>query len=343
MRRRRYLIPLIVLAVLAAIGLAFFLRKSAPPEPVRLLPEAQAFLYVNLHPARMADIKVATVQLDPDYDQFIKETGFQFERDLDEAAFAVHVSKPGVEGENRFSEVLIGHFENDKVRAYLNKLSSRIDSYRDLEVFNIPHENRTVRVAILGPDMVAVSNVDDPLVIRGIVDRYKKVALPFGGPSLIRRYYRRLPLGTLAWAIADIAHGSKENKSLTIPGGFNIFLPPDTVAVASIRYLGSIDFRAEALTTSEQSAQRVADQVNAFLGFFRMLEMNSSNSDPDVKTFFESVKVEQDGKEAILTAELPQGFLKKVLTESPQEPQATTPATQPPAQPSPKPKQKRRR
>src|SRR5690349_21038402 len=119
MRRRRYLIPLIVLAVLAAIGLAFFLRKSAPPEPVRLLPEAQAFLYVNLHPARMADIKVATVQLDPDYDQFIKETGFQFERDLDEAAFAVHVSKPGVEGENRFSEVLIGHFENDKVRAYL--------------------------------------------------------------------------------------------------------------------------------------------------------------------------------------------------------------------------------
>jgi len=239
--------------------------------------------------------------------------------------------------------VLIGHFENDKVRAYLNKLSSRIDSYRDLEVFNIPHEDRTVRVAILGPDMVAVSNVDDPLVIRGIVDRYKKVALPFGGPSLIRRYYRRLPLGTLAWAIADIARGSKENKSLTIPGGFNIFLPPDTVAVASIRYLGSIDFRAEALTTSEQSAQRVADQVNAFLGFFRMLEMNSSNSDPDVKTFFESVKVEQDGKEAILTAELPQGFLKKVLTEPPQEPQATTPAPQPPAQPSPKPKQKRRR
>jgi hypothetical protein len=342
MRRRRYLIPLIVLAVLMAIGLAFFLRKSAPPEPVRLLPEAQAYLYVNLHPARMANIKMASVQLDPDYDQFIKETGFQFERDLDEAAFAVHVPKPGGSPENRFSEVLIGHFENDKVRGYLNRLSARIDSYRDLEVFNIPHEDRMVRVVILGPDMVAVSNVEDPLVVRGIVDRYKKVALPFGGPSLIRRYYHKLPLGTVAWAIADIAHGSKENTSITIPGGFNIFLPPDTVAVASIRYLGSIDFKAEALTTSELAAQRVTDQVNAFLGFFRMLEMNSGDSDPDVKTFFESVKVEQDGKDAILTAELPQGFLKKVLTEPPQEPKAAHPAPEQPA-PKGKPKPKRRR
>ena len=340
MRRRRYLIPLIALAVLVAIGLAFFLRKSAPPEPVRLLPEAQAYLYVNLHPARLADIKMSAVQLDPEYDQFVKETGFQFERDLDEAAFAVHVPKPGGVPEYRFSEILIAHFENDKVRGYLNRLSSRIDSYRDLEVFNIPHEGRTVRAVILGPDMVAVSNVEDPLVIRGMVDRYKKVALPFGGPSLIKRYYHKLPFGTVAWAIADIARGGKENTSLTIPGGFNIFLPPDTVAVASIRYLGSIDFKVEALTNSEQSAQRVTDQVNAFLGFFRMLEINSSSGDPDVKTFFESVKVQQDGKDAMLTAVLPQGFLKKVLTEPPQEPPAVAPAQEAPAQPVAKPKHK---
>jgi hypothetical protein len=344
MHRRRYLIPLMVLAVALAIGLAFFLRKSAPPEPVRLLPEAQAYLYVNLHPLRMADIKMAAVQLDPEYDQFVKETGFQFERDLDEAAFAVHVPAENGTGsrENRFSEVLVAHFENDKVRSYLNKLSSRIDSYRDLEVFNIPHERRTVRVVILGPDLVAISNVDDPLVIRGIVDRYKKVALPFGGPALVKQYYRKLPFGTVAWAIADIAHGSSQNKAVVIPGGFDLFFPPDTVAVASVRYLGSIDLKAEAMTTSDTAAQRISDQVNAFLGLFRMLESNASGSDPDVKTFFDSVKVQQDGKNAILTAELPKGFLKKVLTEPPPEaPIAPAPAS--PQKPAPPAKHKRHR
>ena len=30
------------------------------------------------------------VSHDPEYEKFIQETGFQFERDLDEAAFAIH-------------------------------------------------------------------------------------------------------------------------------------------------------------------------------------------------------------------------------------------------------------
>src|SRR4051812_23158518 len=128
MRKRRYLIPLVALAVVLTVALTVILRRSAPPEPVRLLPEAQAYLYLNAKPARLADIKMAPVQLDAEYDQFVEETGFQFERDLDEAAFAVHVSKPGSSvTENRFTEVLVGHFDNDKVRAYLNRLSSRID------------------------------------------------------------------------------------------------------------------------------------------------------------------------------------------------------------------------
>jgi len=32
---------------------------------------------------------------DPEYQKFIEETGFQFERDLDQAAFAIHYRKVG--------------------------------------------------------------------------------------------------------------------------------------------------------------------------------------------------------------------------------------------------------
>jgi hypothetical protein len=339
MKRRRLLIPLVVLAIAVAVALAVLLRKAAPPEPVRLLPEAQAYLYIDANPLRRADIKVPPVQLDPDYDAFVKQTGFQFERDLDEAAFAVHAPPPGTpDGENRFSEVLVAHFDSDKLRSYLHSLASRVDSYRDLEIFNIPHENRTVRACLLGPGLVAVSNVDDPLVIRGIVDRYKRLALPFGGPVLVRKYYRKLPFGTLAWAIADVARGENNNKAFVLPGGFDLFFPPDTVAIVSVRYLGSIDFKAEAITTSEQAAERINEQVSAFLALFRSLESNASGSDPDVKTFFDSLKVERTATTAEITAELPKGFLKKVLTEPPPSP-VVAPQTAP-EKPQPKSHQK---
>jgi hypothetical protein len=332
MKRRRLVIPIVVLAIAVAVAIAVLLRKAAPPEPVRLLPEAQAYLYINANPLRRADIKVPPVQLDPDYDAFVKQTGFQFERDLDQAAFAVHTPPPGTpNGENRFSEVFVAHFDADKVRSYLHLLANRVDSYRDLEIFNIPHEDRTVRACLLGPDLVAVSNVDDPLVIRGIIDRYKRLALPFGGPKLVRKYYRNLPFGTLAWAIADIARGESNNKAFVLPGGFDLFFPPDTVAVVSVRYLGSIDFKAKAITSSEQAAERITEQVSSFLALFRSLETNASGSDPDVKTFFESLKVERTGKIAEVTAELPKGFLKKILTEPPPSPIiATQPAPEKP-------------
>jgi len=349
-RRRKFIVPLAVLAILTGIGAAVLLRKEAPPEPVRLLPEAQGYVYLNLKPLRRADLlnKMPPVQLDPEYDEFVKETGFRFEHDLEEAAIAVHAppqptaaGSPNQQPETRYSEVIVAHFDNERARDYLKKLARNTDTYRERGIFNIPRENRVVRVCILAPDLVAVSNADDPTVIRGIIDRYRKLALPFGGPPLVRQYYRKLPFGTLAWAIADIGHGSDKNKAVVLPGGFDLFFPPGTVLVAAVRYLGSIDLNVQATTPSDEAAQRVTDQLNAYLGIFRTLEMNALGSDPDVKLFFESIKIQQDGNKAELSAELPKGFLKKLLTEPPPEIQPAAPAP-PPEKPQPKHHRKRR-
>ena len=90
--RRRLPILVGVLLVIAAIALAVVLRKHAPPEPARLLPGADGYLYVNLKWIRRADIagQLPEVPHEPEYEQFIQATGFQFERDLDQAAFAIH-------------------------------------------------------------------------------------------------------------------------------------------------------------------------------------------------------------------------------------------------------------
>jgi hypothetical protein len=347
-RRKLVLIPLlVVLAVAVAIAAAVVLRKAAPPEPARLLPTAEGYVYLDLSPLRKAGLldKLPPIVPEGDYQEFIRQTGFQFEHDLQEAAFAIHVNagkdlagKP----ENRYSEVFVANFDSQRVAAYLRKLSSSVDSYRNREIFNVPRENRIVRVCLLGPDLAAISNLDDPYVIRGIIDRYGKLASPFGGPRMLRRYYRRVPLASLAWAIMNVAPSSEKNSPYVLPGGFDLFFPPDTVSVISVRYLGSIDLKAQAFTNSDENAAHVAEQLNSFLNIFRSLEANASGGDPDVKTFFDSIEVKANHNEAVLNAELPKGFLKKMLAEPPATSITPEAAAPPPAAPQKKPAKSKR-
>ena len=215
--RRRLPILFGVVLVVAAIALAVVLRKHAPPEPARLLPGADGYLYVNLKWIRRANIagQMPDVPHEPEYEQFIQATGFQFERDLDQAAFAIHYpavrknANPAAPEPPRFSEVFVGRIEGERLRAYLGKISGSVENYRSVDIYSIPLEGRTLRVAILGFDTVAASNHDDPMVIRGIVDRSRKVASPFGGPALLRRYYKYVPLASLGWAVFQGGSGGQ--------------------------------------------------------------------------------------------------------------------------------------
>jgi len=52
-KRTRYSL-LLMLALMAALVVALVLRKAAPPEVARLLPESDAIVYANLKPLRAA-------------------------------------------------------------------------------------------------------------------------------------------------------------------------------------------------------------------------------------------------------------------------------------------------
>src|ERR1700738_5692972 len=128
--RRRLPILFGVGLVIAAIALAVVLRKHAPPEPARLLPGADGYFYVNLKWVRRANIagQIPGVPHEPEYEQFIQATGFQFERDLDQAAFAMYYpaakagAKPTPPEPARFSEIFVGRIDGQRLRAYLGKL-----------------------------------------------------------------------------------------------------------------------------------------------------------------------------------------------------------------------------
>jgi hypothetical protein len=336
MRIRRTL-PLIlaVLVVAGAVTLAVILRKHAPPEPARLLPDADGFVYINLQWMRRVNLlgPLPPVQHEPQYDQFIQATGFDFERDLDQVAVAVHYPPGSSRPEDaRFSYVLIARINGDSLRQYLEKNSSSTESYRSVAVYNIPLEGRVGRVAILGVDTIAASNHPDPAVIHGIIDRSRKLASPFAGPRLLRQFYKQVPLASLGWAIFRVEPSAGAPST---PAGYAAFLfSQPAVVVASARYLGALHFRVEAFTASEEDAKATAERLRTFLDLFHAGEtsLNPSGTDADVKTLIASLKVEQVKDRAWLTATVPPDFIRKALSEAPTAvapepaPQAAAPA-----------------
>jgi hypothetical protein len=329
---------------MAAVAVIVELRRHAPPEPARLLPSADAFVYVNLEWIRRfgAIKQLPPVSHDPDYQTFVHETGIEFERDLDRAAFAIHypatwggITEGAKTGEPRFSEVFEGNIHRDKLVPYLESSAKSIDSYRSSEIFNIPLEGRTLRVSIVGVDTLAVSNSDDPSVIRGIIDRAHKLASPFAGPALLRHYYKEIPLVSLAWGIVRIS-GSDTRFPLSNGIWSLLFQRPATL-VLSARYLAALHLRAEAFADSKDDAKHMADQASTLLNVFHGAEINagSPGSDKDVKQFFDSLRIQQQDSRAVLTAVLSPGFIRKLVAEPPPElapaPEPPNPAPQPPS------------
>jgi hypothetical protein len=340
--RPTFLIVLAVVVIAASVTIAVQLRKHAPPEPARLLPGGDAFFYLDLGRVRRLNSgkELPAVSHDQEYDRFLRETGFEFERDLDKAAFAIHYpanwpggGTGGSSPEVRFSEVLEGRFEGERLTAYLRQIAQSVESYHSIDIFTIVLEGRSLRVAVLSADSVAASNHDDPAVIRGMIDRSRRLASPFGGPALLRQYYKDVQLASLAWVVARVDPSSPE------AGGWKtIFSSPATLVVSG-SYLSplhlradAVHLRAEAFTRSPDEARAITDKVNVFVALTRSAEtsVGSHGNDADVKAFFESLKVRDEGSRAVLTAVMPFGFLRKMLSGS--TPELSEPADSSPAQ-----------
>jgi hypothetical protein len=109
-----------------------------------------------------------------------------------------------------------------------------------------------------------------------------------------------------------------------------LFTKP-AVVVASVNHVGTVSFRAEAITDDEDEAKRVTDQVNTFLAISQSAEENvgKAGPDPDIKEIFKSLEVKQHGDRAVLTAKIPPTLIQKLLTPPTESvPATTTPQTQ---------------
>ncbi|MHB1938229.1 MAG: hypothetical protein ACYCOR_16825 [Acidobacteriaceae bacterium] len=318
MRRRTWISLAIALAVVVALLTMVYLLKQAPPEVARILPEADGIVYFNLQPLRtLTRFDRHPVAHDPEYQKFIDATGIVFERDLDQAAFAVHrMSDPnGPNGAVAYSEVFQGRFDGQRLTAYLESQSSTPESYAGHEIYSIAHDGRTVRVAVMGYDLVAVSNAPTAEQIHSIMDRYHSAASPFTGNTLLSRYYSKVPLLSEAWGIGEVGPSTDAGIHFNV-FGLPVSLPAGTAFIGSIRYLGSVRLRLEELAPSAAAAKESVEMVNLGLGLIRSTQVTIGAQDAntaDWEAFVRSMKVQQKGKRAVFRAVVPIRLARSLL------------------------------
>jgi hypothetical protein len=320
MNRRTRRTLWIVAAVLVVLAVAIFLRSKAPPEAARLLPESDGIIYINLRPVRAffhQDLKPPKHV--PEYQQFIDATGIDWERDLDQAAIALHrMNDPnGPNGPVAYSMVLVGKITGQRLNAWLDAHAASRESYAGHTIYSIPSEDRTVRVAQIGYDMVAISNTPTPEQIHSMLDRHATAAWPFAGSTLLREHYHdvpMLPLPSLAWGVGQIGLPFSESGAIKILG-FSLPLEADSTIVASLRWSGSFHLRVEEIAASEDAAASqaaaLATLVTLARGFTSPLaDLATGNgaANRGLKELLKTAEVTQKRNRVVVTATVSRSF-----------------------------------
>jgi hypothetical protein len=322
--RRPWILVVLALVAIASATALYLVRRHHPPRSAELLPPADGVVYIDVELLRTAGVfdRNHPVQRDADFEQFVRETGFDFERDLDEAAFALHNPQNFARGDDypRFSEVFIGRVDEKRSGDYLRKLSSAVEQYNGVTIYDIPHEGRTVRAAVLDEHTAIASNTENAGAIREMIDGWRGDRPHH---PLIEGSYREIPLGSIAWFVGRVAPPiqapqAQSGPGLVTPSWLRDIAAGSTV-VASLRFVTNLELRVSAHAPSDDDARRIAQNATSWLAVFRTLQQNmqTSGTDRDVKAAFDSIRVDQQPGRVVLSADIPASVLKKIAAEPP--------------------------
>ena len=333
MRKRTRYTLLAVVILLCALVAVLYLRQKAPPEAARLLPESDAIVYLNLAPIRAAThFDRNPVAPSPAYQQFIDATGISPERDLDTVAVALHAmpNPAGSHGPVAFSIVWQGRFDRERLAKYLASLATAQETYAGRTIYSIPStQGYTNRVALLGYDTIATSNMPTPEQIHSILDRHRAAASPFSGSSLLNDRFRDVPAFSTAWAVGHIGLPFQQDSHITVLG-LQLPLPPDTTFVASLRYKAldlhgpAILLQVDQITPNAAQAEASAHALANLLSLTRILQQAQqptprTPADAALHQFLDSIRIEPQRDRTILTATIPPEALKLLTTPPPNQ------------------------
>jgi len=305
-RYRKLLIFLGLFLLIAAVAgaVAYHLIRQ-PAKAVYLLPDGNLMAHVNFTPFHYMDLGSKTYTSNPQYQDFVEQTGFHFEHDLDSVTLAQ--SSPGdVNGE--VSAIFIGTFDQDRLNRYVQKQPVETETYGGKTVFSIREGTQTVRVSILDSKTVALTTGASTAAMHSIIDKLSGSALT---PSLLLDYYGDVPFGSVAWAIVRVPGNPELRQPM---GQMNLDFLQNSVTIVSVRYSGSVRFRAEFISANQADATHVFQAVNGFVALARSAQ-GDRNTDKDVAALIDGIQLQQNGNRVVLNLVVTQDLIKKMTAK----------------------------
>ena len=179
---KRALIGTAVLACMATLSAGFYLYRLRHPFPAfsagrapemlgQLPPAAPAIVFVDLAALRAIENSPWAALFGPamngsredrDYEDFVRATGFDYQRDLDRVAIALwpaSLTTPGAMGENRVLTIADGRFDQHKIEAYALRFG-KVTTRGTRSIYEVPGRP-PVSLEFLSPTRIALASGKD--------------------------------------------------------------------------------------------------------------------------------------------------------------------------------------
>jgi hypothetical protein len=140
-------------------------NRASRNDLLTLMPaEASAVLFADFAELRQAPFIAQLYawapkpQVEPEYAQFIKETGFDYEKDIARIAIAIFKNAK----RNTFLAVVNGRFDQKKISAYALQRGKRNPTENNRTVFLVPlaDASQTLQFMFLRADLLVITNDD---------------------------------------------------------------------------------------------------------------------------------------------------------------------------------------
>jgi hypothetical protein len=208
----------------------------------------------------------------------------------------------------------VGKLTGQRLNAWLDTHATSRESYAGHTIYSIPSENRTVRVAQIGYDMLAVSNTPTPEQIHSMLDRHRTAALPFAGSTLLAEHYSEVPLLSLAWGVGQIGLPFSESGSISVLG-LSLPLASDSTIIASVSPAlslgGALHVKVEEIAATDQVALSQAGSIATLVSFARELSdpLSQNTANNGLKELLKTADVSQRRNRVVITATLSPSLL----------------------------------
>ena len=328
--RRRVLLVLLPAAMATAAALVWWYIEARSQKALRsfryLPPGSTIAIQLDLAGLRKNSLVRRVLdgqkplQLEPEYAEFVRATGFDFERDLDSVSLGIS----GQEGARVVHAVLQGRFDRQKVERYSRQHGQETSAHlgHSINLFTGP-SGRPFGLAFLAPGRLAFSNAPNQWPIRKMLELAEQRAPDLEDRLQELRVLEHISAGTQVWVAVDLervgqwrmpAGVGSSQTSLSIE-----LLRGSRMGLLAVR-IGKqqVDFHMVAECDSGEGAQEVARSLLGLRALLVALAAREEGSGlgAEVASALKRISIAVEKNAAVVRWRLEAAWLERLLREA---------------------------